>query len=79
MTRSSITSKYQTTVPKEVRQRLGVGPSDHLVWDVLGPDTVQVKVAHRSFLKRRGSIEVGRGSVVEDLERARATRGTESP
>ena len=75
MTQSTITSKYQTTVPKEVRQKLGLRPRDVLCWEVVGGD-VRIVPARRSFLDRRGSLHVGPGSVVEDVRRARTLRGT---
>ena len=75
MTQSTITSKYQTTVPKEVRQKLGLRPRDVLCWEVVGGD-VRIVPARRSFLDRRGSLHVGPGSVVEDVRRVRTLRGT---
>jgi antitoxin PrlF len=33
MIQSRITSKAQTTVPRAIRQALGVGPGDRLVWE----------------------------------------------
>lgn len=77
MTKSTITVKFQTTVPKEVRQKLGVGPQDVLQWEVQD-GYVRVSAAGKAFLKRRGTIQVGPGSTVEDVRRARALRGTES-
>ena len=75
MTKSTITVKYQTTVPKEVREKLGVGPSDVLTWEVAG-DHVRVTAAEPEFLKLRGSIKVGPGDPVEDVRRARELMGT---
>lgn len=40
MSKSTITIRYRTTVPKEVRERLGVKPSDTLQWEVLGDHAV---------------------------------------
>lgn len=77
MVGSKITSKYQTTVPKKVREELGVGPADLLIWDVRD-GVARVTVARRRFLDRRGSIHVGPGSVVEDVRKARRLRGRES-
>lgn len=74
--KSSITSKYQTTIPREIREKLRVGPGDVLQWEILG-NQVRVAAAGAAFLDRRGSIRVGTGSVVEDVYRARALRGTE--
>lgn len=75
MVDSKITTKNQTTVPKEIREELGVGPSDVLHWEVVS-GAARVTVADRKFLQRQGSIEVGPGSVVEDVRRARRMRGT---
>lgn len=75
MPKSTITSKHQTTVPKAVREKLRVGPGDVLRWDIVG-GTVRLTAADRAFLKRRGTIKVGPGSAVADVERARALRGT---
>lgn len=36
---AKITSKGQTTIPREIRAALKVGPGDYLAWDV-GPDGV---------------------------------------
>lgn len=76
MTKSTLTSKYQTTVPKEVREKLGLGPQDVLRWEVVA-GAAHVTAASTAFLKRRGSIAVGSGSPVEDIRQARARRGTE--
>ncbi|MDH3405160.1 MAG: AbrB/MazE/SpoVT family DNA-binding domain-containing protein [Acidobacteriota bacterium] len=76
MAQSSITSKNQTTVPKEVRDRLGTGPGDVLQWDVENGQA-RVRPAAVAFLRWRGAVEVGRGSTVDDVRRARATRGAE--
>lgn len=68
--RSKITSKYQITLPKEIRQRLNVDVSDILEWH-LTPHGVLVEPAKRPFLEFAGAINVGKGDVVADLKRAR--------
>ena len=78
MTRSTITSKYQTTVPKEIRLKLGLRPRDVLLWEATSRE-VRLVPARRGFLDRRGSLRVGQGDVVDDIRRARALRGTETP
>ena len=75
MPRSTITSKNQTTVPRQVRQELGVSSGDVLVWEIAGSEA-RVRPASRGFLELRGSINVGPGDPVEDVRRARALRGT---
>jgi bifunctional DNA-binding transcriptional regulator/antitoxin component of YhaV-PrlF toxin-antitoxin module len=74
MTKSTLTVKYQTTIPKEVRKKLGVGPSDVLQWEVVG-DHARVTAAEPAFLKREGSIKVGPGDPVEDVRKARELIG----
>ena len=76
MSKSTITVKYQTTVPKEVREKLKVGPSDVLQWEVVG-DHVRVTASSRAFLDLRGSFKVGPGDPVDDVRRARERMGTE--
>lgn len=74
MAKSTITVKHQTTVPKEIRQRLGVGPSDVLQWEVVG-DHVRVTAATPAFLALQGTFKVGPGDPVEDVRTARELMG----
>jgi AbrB family looped-hinge helix DNA binding protein len=74
MTKSKITVKYQTTVPKEVREKLGVRPSDVLNWEVAG-DHVRVTAAAPAFLALQGKFKVGPGDTVEDVRKARELMG----
>jgi bifunctional DNA-binding transcriptional regulator/antitoxin component of YhaV-PrlF toxin-antitoxin module len=76
MARSTITVKHQTTVPKEVREKLHVGPSDVLQWEIVG-DHVRVTASSPAFLDLRGSFKVGPGDPVEDVRKARKRMGTE--
>jgi bifunctional DNA-binding transcriptional regulator/antitoxin component of YhaV-PrlF toxin-antitoxin module len=76
MTRSTITVKYQTTVPKEVREKLGAGPSDVLQWEVVG-DHARVTVAAPEIVSLQGIFKVGPGDPVEDVRRARELMGTQ--
>jgi bifunctional DNA-binding transcriptional regulator/antitoxin component of YhaV-PrlF toxin-antitoxin module len=75
MTKSTISVKYQTTVPKEIRLKLGVGPSDVLQWEWVD-NHVRVTAARPAFLQREGSIKVGPGDPVEDVRRARELVGS---
>jgi bifunctional DNA-binding transcriptional regulator/antitoxin component of YhaV-PrlF toxin-antitoxin module len=74
MAKSTITAKHQTTVPKEIRQKLGVGPSDVLQWEVVG-DHVRVTAATPAFLALQGAFKVGPDDAVEDVRRARELMG----
>jgi len=70
MTDSTITGKYQTTVPAEVRERLGVRPGDVLRWEV-EDDHVRVTAATPAFLALQGRFKVGPGDPVEDVRQVR--------
>ena len=74
MSKSTITVKYQTTVPKEVREKLGARPGDVLQWEVNG-DHVRVTAATPAFLALQGSFKVGPGDPVEDVRKARELIG----
>ena len=60
MTRATMTSKGQITVPKEIREHLGLEPGDRLDFQIgsdgaviLQPETVDFRTL-RGMLKRRG-------------------------
>lgn len=76
MSQSTLTVKYQTTVPKEVRQTLGARPGDILQWHVVG-DQVRVTAAAPAFLGLRGSFKVGPGDSVADVRAVRKRMGRE--
>ena len=71
---SKITSKYQTTVPKEVRDRLSIAAEDSLDWDIQDGSVI-VRPAASRLSRWAGYIKVGRGSTVEDVRLARSLRG----
>lgn len=74
MPKSTISVKYQTTVPKEVREKLGSRPGDVLQWEVAG-DHVRVTAATPAFLALQGIFKVGPGDPVEDVRKARELIG----
>lgn len=74
MPTSTITSKGQTTVPKEVRDALAVGPGDKLTWEVRGGKVV-LTTARPAFYRWEAFIRHGPTNVVKVIEQARARRG----
>jgi len=70
---SIITSKYQTTVPKTIRERLGIEVSDALEWSIEKGKAV-VSPVRRDFLRYRNSLAVGAGDISVDIDRARQSR-----
>jgi antitoxin PrlF len=56
MSKATITSKGQLTIPKDVRDRLGLQTGDRLVFEIDG-DSVRIRV------ERRRALEALRGSL----------------
>ena len=67
---SKITSKYQTTVPKRVRDKLKLHVADSLEWKI-EDDKVVVFPAGKEFLKYHSIIKIGTGSIKADIEKAK--------
>jgi len=70
---SVITSKYQTTIPKDIRQQLKLSVSDTLEWRIENGRAV-VLPAHRKFLEYRNTIQIGNGDIRDDINLARKER-----
>jgi AbrB family looped-hinge helix DNA binding protein len=70
---STITSKYQTTIPKAVRKKLGLSVKDALEWK-MEDGRVVVAPAKARFLRFKNSVRVGPGSIAEDIDAARDQR-----
>jgi len=73
MARSTVTSKYQTTIPREVRDRLGMTASSELRCEVRDGCAV-VTVAQPAFLARGATISSG-PNPVEAVRTMRRQRG----
>ncbi len=70
---STVTSKYQTTIPKAVREKLGISVNDALEW-VVEKGRVIVHPVHSDFLRHRGSVKCGAGDISADIRQARESR-----
>jgi AbrB family looped-hinge helix DNA binding protein len=70
---SLITSKYQITIPKTVREKLKLSVHDAIEWKI-EDDKVLVYPVQQRFLQYRNSVQVGPGEIREDIEAARANR-----
>ena len=71
--RSVITSKYQTTIPKKVRDTLKLSIHDAVEWRING-NVVVVSPTQRIFLTRRGAVKTGKGDIAADIAKARLMR-----
>lgn len=74
MPRSTITSKGQTTVPKEVRVALDLEPGDKLSWEVRG-GRVAVTTDQPALYRWKGTLKRGPADAVEAVAAARQHRG----
>lgn len=74
MPTSTLTSKGQTTVPKEVREVLDLGEGDTLTWEIRGGRVV-VTTDRPSLLDFEGFIKNSSGDVVAEIAEARKRRG----
>jgi len=70
---SIITSKYQTTIPKAIRENIGLSVKDALDWKV-ERGRIVVSPVKQNFLKYRNSIKTGPGNIAGDIEVARNLR-----
>ncbi len=74
MPTSTLTSKGRTTVPKEVREALGLQEGDKLTWEIRGGRVV-VTTDLPAFYRWEGVIKNSSGDVVKEMEEARKRRG----
>jgi AbrB family looped-hinge helix DNA binding protein len=70
---STVTVKYQTTIPKAVREQLGISINDALEW-VVEKGRVIVQPVHNNFLGYRGCVKTGSGDIAADIQAARDSR-----
>lgn len=70
---SIITSKYQTTIPKAIRENLGLSVKDAVEWKV-EKGKVTLYLAKPNFLKYKNTVKMGKGDISADIEIARKLR-----
>ena len=70
---STVTAKYQTTIPKAVRDKLNISAHDALEW-VVEKGKVVVHPVQSTFLSYRGSVKTGAGDIAADIQLARTER-----
>jgi AbrB family looped-hinge helix DNA binding protein len=70
---STITSKYQTTIPKTIRENLSLGVNDTLEWEI-DQGKIIVFPKQKKFLEYQNRIRVGKGDISADLALARDLR-----
>jgi len=70
-TDATLTSKGQTTIPKEIRDELGMKPGDRMTFTLMSDATVVMRVKNKSITDLAGTLyKKGRKPVpVEQLSR----------
>lgn len=70
---SVITSKFQTTIPKAVRENLKLRVSDAIEWKI-EKGRVIVTPVQKKFLQHKNTVNTGRGDIGKDIQYARKLR-----
>lgn len=71
---SVITSKYQTAIPKSIRDHVGLSVKDVFNWKV-EKGKIVICPARAKSLERRNSVKVGKGDISKDIDAARRLSG----
>ncbi len=71
--RTTITSKYQTTIPKAIREDLNISIHDTLEWNVENGKIVVLPM-QKNFLKFRNAVKTGSGDIENDIKLSRKRR-----
>ena len=71
--KSRITSKFQVTIPREIRAMLKLRVSDSIDWRIVDSKVV-VEPLKKPFLKYRAVVKVGAGNIRGDVTEARRRR-----
>ena len=71
---SKISSKFQVTIPRKVRESLKLATSGSIEWNI-EDGRITVAAGGKGFLKYRNSLHVGKGDIKKDIETARSLLG----
>jgi len=71
---STITSKFQTTIPKKIREGLNLSVKDLLEWKIYKKTVIITPASKTNFLNYKNYIKTGHGSISNDIETARNRR-----
>jgi AbrB family looped-hinge helix DNA binding protein len=55
-TAATLTSKGQTTIPKEIRDSLGMKPGDRMTFTLMPDGTVVIRVKKKSIMELAGAL-----------------------
>ncbi len=55
-TESTLTTKGQTTIPKDIRESLGMKPGDRMTFTLMPDGTVLLRIKNKSVMSLAGSL-----------------------
>ncbi len=70
MSASTLTSKGQTTIPKDIRDALGLKASDELIFTLLTDGTVVMRAKTKSLRDLAGSWKASKPAATKSQKRA---------
>ena len=68
--KSKITDKFQITIPKEIRKKMGISRDDTIEWAIEN-EKITIKPVRKTFYQLKGFLKVGKGNIEEDIEKAK--------
>ena len=71
--KSVVTSKFQTTIPKVIRENLKLSINDTLNWEIES-DKIVVRTNKNKFQAYKGTLTAGPGDIKDDIALARKLR-----
>jgi AbrB family looped-hinge helix DNA binding protein len=69
--KSKITDKYQITIPKEIRKKMGLSRDDSIEWAIEN-EKITITPVRKTFYQFKGYLKVGKGNIDEDIRKARS-------
>lgn len=69
MSEATLTSKGQTTIPRELRERLGLVPGTRLVFTALDDGSMLVRAKHRPVSSLLGLLKTDKRQSLQSLRR----------
>jgi AbrB family looped-hinge helix DNA binding protein len=69
MTTATLTSKGQTTIPKDIREQAGLHAGDRMHFTVLANGAIMLRVKRRSVADLQGMLKPRRKLRTSDLSR----------
>jgi len=69
--KTKITDKYQITIPKEIRKKMGLSRDDSIEWAIEN-EKITITPVRKTFYQFKGYLKVGKGNVDEDIRKAQS-------